>query len=103
MEWIPWTISGISLLFAVFTYVRNIIKDSKQNTADDAAKMDLINQGLIKANMKLDQTCQALTELRLDVRSLSSSLNEMDRRVTILERDVKTAFNRIDELKEEHK
>lgn len=100
MEWIPWTISGISLLFAVFTYVRNIIKDSKQNTADDAAKMDLINQGLIKANMKLDQTCQALTELRLDVRSLSSSLNEMDRRVTILERDVKTAFNRIDELKE---
>lgn len=100
MEWIPWTISGISLLFAVFTYVRNIIKDSKQNTAEDAAKMDLINQGLIKANMKLDQTCQALTELRLDVRSLSSSLNEMDRRVTILERDVKTAFNRIDELKE---
>ena len=100
MEWIPWTISGISLLFAVFTYVRNIIKDSKQDTADDAAKMDLINQGLIKANMKLDQTCQALTELRLDVRSLSSSLNEMDRRVTILERDVKTAFNRIDELKE---
>lgn len=100
MEWIPWTISGISLLFAVFTYVRNIIKDNKQNTAEDAAKMDLINQGLIKANMKLDQTCQALTELRLDVRSLSSSLNEMDRRVTILERDVKTAFNRIDELKE---
>lgn len=100
MEWIPWTISGVSLLFAVFTYVRNIIKDNKQNTADDAAKMDIINQGLIKANMKLDQTCQALTELRLDVRSLSSSLNEMDRRVTILERDVKTAFVRIDELKE---
>lgn len=100
MEWIPWTISGISLLFVVLTYVRNLIKDNKQNTADDAAKLDILNQGLIKANMKLDQTCQALTELRLDVRSLSSSLNEMDRRVTILERDVKTAFNRIDELKE---
>lgn len=100
MEWIPWTISGISLLFVVLTYVRNLVKDSKHDTAEDAAKMDLINQGLIKANMKLDQTCQALTELRLDVRSLSSSLNEMDRRVTILERDVKTAFNRIDELKE---
>lgn len=100
MEWIPWTISGISLLFAVFTYVRNIIKDSKQNTADDAAKMDLINQGLIKANMKLDQTCQALTELRLDVKALSNSINEVDRRVTILERDMKTAFIRIDELKE---
>lgn len=100
MEWIPWTISGISLLFVVLTYVRNLIKDNKQNTADDAAKLDILNQGLIKANMKLDQTCQALTELRLDVRSLSSSLNEMDRRVTILERDVKTAFVRIDELKE---
>lgn len=100
MEWIPWTISGVSLLFVVLTYVRNLIKDNKQNTADDAAKLDILNQGLIKANMKLDQTCQALTELRLDVRSLSSSLNEMDRRVTILERDVKTAFNLIDELKE---
>ena len=100
MEWIPWTISGVSLLFVVLTYVRNLIKDNKQNTADDAAKLDILNQGLIKANMKLDQTCQALTELRLDVRSLSSSLNEMDRRVTILERDVKTAFVRIDELKE---
>ena len=100
MEWIPWTISGVSLLFVVLTYVRNLIKDNKQNTADDAAKLDILNQGLIKANMKLDQTCQALTELRLDVRSLSSSLNEIDRRVTILERDVKTAFVRIDELKE---
>lgn len=103
MEWIPWTISGISLLFVVLTYVRNLVKDSKQTTADDAAKLDMLNQGLIKANMKLDQTCQALTELRLDVKALSSSINEVDRRVTILERDMKTAFVRIDELKEEHK
>lgn len=96
MEWIPWSISAVSLLFVVFTYVRNIIKDK----AEDNGKIETINQSLIKANMKLDTSCQNLSELRLDVRSLASNINEMDRRVTILERDVKTAFNRIDELRE---
>ena len=100
MEWIPWSISGISLLFVIFTYVRNLIKDNKQNIEQDASKMELINQGLIKANMKLDQTCQQINELRLDVKNLSSSINEVDRRVAVLERDMKTAFIRIDELKE---
>ena len=99
MEFIPWTISGVSLLFVIFTYVRTLIKDTKHQSEEDNSKIELINQSLIKANMKLDQTCQQLSELRLDVRNLSSSINEIDRRVTILERDVKTAFNKIDEIK----
>ena len=103
MEWIPWSISGASLLFVILTYVRTLIKDTKNQSEEDNSKIELINQSLIKANMKLDQTCQQLSELRLDVRNLSSSINEIDRRVTILERDVKTAFNKIDEIKSEVK
>ncbi len=99
MEWIPWSISGASLLFVILTYVRTLIKDTKHQSEEDNSKIEQINQSLIKANMKLDQTCQQLSELRLDVRNLSSSINEIDRRVTILERDVKTAFNKIDEIK----
>ena len=98
MDWIPWSISGASLLFVILTYVRTLIKDTKNQSEEDNSKIELINQSLIKANMKLDQTCQQLSELRLDVRNLSSSINEIDRRVTILERDVKTAFNKIDEI-----
>ena len=103
MDWIPWSISGVSLLFVILTYVRTLIKDTKHQSEEDNSKIDNINQSLIKANMKLDQTCQQLSELRLDVRNLSSSINEIDRRVTILERDVKTAFNKIDEIKSEVK
>ena len=103
MDWIPWSISGASLLFVILTYVRTLIKDTKNQSEEDNSKIEQINQSLIKANMKLDQTCQQLSELRLDVRNLSSSINEIDRRVTILERDVKTAFNKIDEIKSEVK
>lgn len=103
MEWIPWSISGASLLFVILTYVRTLIKDTRKQSEEDNSKIEQINQSLIKANMKLDQTCQQLSELRLDVRNLSSSINEIDRRVTILERDVKTAFNKIDEIKSEVK
>ena len=103
MDWIPWSISGVSLLFVIFTYVRTLIKDTRKQSEEDNSKIEQINQSLIKANMKLDQTCQQLSELRLDVRNLSSSINEIDRRVTILERDIKTAFNKIDEIKSEVK
>lgn len=103
MEWIPWSISGASLLFVILTYVRTLIKDTRKQSEEDNSKIEQINQSLIKANMKLDQTCKQLSELRLDVRNLSSSINEIDRRVTILERDVKTAFNKIDEIKSEVK
>ena len=101
MDWVPWSISGVSLLFVILTYVRTLIKDTRKQSEEDNSKIELINQSLIKANMKLDQTCQQLSELRLDVRNLSSSINEIDRRVTILERDIKTAFNKIDEIKSE--
>jgi len=100
MEWIPWTISAISLLVAVLSFIKNTQKDTKEKWAEDTNKIETINQSLIKANMKLDAACQSISELRLDIKSLSSSLNDIDRRVTILERDVKTAFMRIDELKE---
>ena len=103
MDWIPWSISGASLLFVILTYVRTLIKDTRKQSEEDNSKIEQINQSLIKANMKLDQTCQQLSELRLDVRNLSSSINEIDRRVTILERDIKTAFNKIDEIKSEVK
>ncbi len=100
MEWIPWSISAISLLVAVLSFIKNTQKDDRERIIEDAGKIETINQSLIKANMKLDASCQSLTELRLDVKALSQSINDMDRRVTILERDVKTAFIRIDELKE---
>lgn len=103
MEWIPWTISAVSLLIAFLTFMRNSNNDSRERLIEDNQKMDNINQSLIKVNMKLDQACNTINELRIDIKSLNTSVQDLDRRVTILERDLKTAFVRIDELRDDKK
>lgn len=103
MEWIPWTISAVSLLIAFLTFMRNTSNDSRERLIEDNQKMDNINQSLIKVNMKLDQACNTINELRIDIKSLNTSVQDLDRRVTILERDLKTAFTRIDELRDDKK
>jgi septal ring factor EnvC (AmiA/AmiB activator) len=103
MEWIPWTISAVSLLIAFLTFMRNTNNDSRERLIEDNQKMDNINQSLIKVNMKLDQACNTINELRIDIKSLNTSVQDLDRRVTILERDLKTAFTRIDELRDDKK
>jgi septal ring factor EnvC (AmiA/AmiB activator) len=103
MDWIPWTISAVSLLIAFLTFMRNTSNDSRERLIEDNQKMDNINQSLIKVNMKLDQACNTINELRIDIKSLNTSVQDLDRRVTILERDLKTAFVRIDELRDDRK
>ena len=96
MEWIPWSISAVACLFAVLTFIRNGMKDK----VAEAHQLESIKEGLLKANMKLDQVCAVQTEIRNDVKGLDAQLREMEKRVTVVERDLKTAFIRIDELKE---
>ncbi len=97
MEWIPVSISAGALLFAILTYIRNGTKDK----VAEAHSLETIKEGLLKANLKLDQVCTVQTEIRNDVKGLDAQLREMDKRVTVVERDLKTAFRRIDEIKEE--
>ena len=101
MEWIPWTISAISLLFVILTFVRTGTKDKLSAQKYETSQLELIKEGLLKANLKLDQVCTVQNEIRNDVKNLDSQLREMDRRVTVVERDLKTAFTKIDELREE--
>jgi len=96
---IPWGISFMSLLVAGLTFLKNGKKQSKEDVQKEEARFDGINQGLLKANMKLDQVCATTNETRSDIKSLNKDLSNLDRRLTILERDVKTAFNDIEELK----
>lgn len=49
--------------------------------------------------MKLDQVCSTTNETRSDIKSMNREIREMDTRVVALERDMKTAFNNIEELK----
>ena len=75
-------------------------KDKKQEILEDDAKLDGIKESLLKANMKLDQVCNVTNETRTDIKALNKDLADLDKEVVILKRDLKTAFSRIDELRE---
>jgi flagellar capping protein FliD len=74
-------------------------KDKNTEIMEDTEKFDSIEKSLLKANIKLDTVCSTTTETRADIKSLNTDLKNMDTRVVVLERDMKTAFNAIDELK----
>lgn len=67
---------------------------SEENTIDS------IKESLIKANIKLDSCCASLTNLSGDIKVLSNNVNEIDKRCTILERDLASAFKIIDNIRE---
>lgn len=95
---IPWAISGVSLLFVILTYVRNGNKDKVSQTKEEDSVMNGIKEGLLKANMKLDQVCSTTNETRTDIKSLNKDLQNLDLRVAMVEKDLKNAFHQIDEL-----
>lgn len=88
MEYIPWLISAGSLLFAILTYVRNGHKDDVS-----------LKEGILKANMKLDQVCATMNETRVDIKSMTKDIKDIDARVMLLENKIKVAFDEINELK----
>ena len=97
---IPWSISIIALIITIVTFAINRKKDLKTDYREEDAKFDGIKESLLKANIKLDQVCATTAETRTDIKALNKDIVEMDKRIAIVERDVKTAFLRIDELRE---
>lgn len=102
MDWtnlIPWSISLISLIVVIVTFVRNGKKDIKQEYVNDTAKFDGIKESLLKANMKLDQVCSTTNETRSDIKAMNEYLNAVEKRVSVLENTMQTVWVRFDELK----
>ena len=62
-------------------------------------KIDGIKESLLKVNMKLDQVCTTTTETRTDIKAMQNQFTEIDKRVVVLERDMKTLWNKVDEMK----
>ena len=93
LQFIPWLIALGSLIVAYKSYSHNVSKDSVD-------RIDGIKDGLFKANMKLDTVCQTTNETRTDIKSLNRDLVEVEKRVVALERDSKTLFNEVGEIKD---
>ena len=98
---IPWTISALSLLIVILTFFRAGDKQKKEDINEENSKFEGIKEGLIKANMKLDQVCATTNETRTDIKSLNLSLTEIDKRVCILESEMVDTKRKIGELENE--
>lgn len=90
---IPWFISLAMLVLNIVVFSTNRGDKVRQEDND-------VHTALLKLNMKCDQICTTTNETRSDIKAMDKDLRGLDSRVTVLERDVKTAFVKIDEIKE---
>lgn len=93
-------ISAIVCLLNIVAFIIARKKDSTDEVTQDLTKFDGIKESLIKVNMKLDQVCATTIETRADIKAMQNQYSEMDKRIVIIERDMKTLWNKIDELRE---
>ena len=96
---IPWGISAIALLITILSFARS----GKQGVQADEQRLEGIRESVLKANMKLDQVCATTNETRSDIKALNKDIQSLDIRISVVERDLKTAFAKIDEMRDDLK
>ena len=91
-------ISAVLCVINVSAFVIARKRESKTDTKEDINELTSIKESLLKVNMKLDQVCSTTTETRTDIKAIQNQFVEIDKRVVILERDMKTLWNKFDRL-----
>lgn len=86
-------IAGMSCLFVIINFVTGR-KDK------GSSQMDSMKESLLKLNMKTDQICATTNETRTDIKAMQKTINDLDKEIEVVKRDLQTAFIRIDELRE---
>ena len=99
-DYLPWLISLGGFIVALITLSRNGRKDRKAEYVEESSKIHEIEKSLTEINTKLDGLQTTMQETRDDVKSVSGNYQDLDKRVTTLENNLKTAWIRIDELKD---
>ena len=89
----------IAILGAVST-AYNLSASRKKSVQSEDSKMEEIRTSCLKANMKLDTACGQLNTISADVKSMQTQINQTEMKVAVIERDQKTTFTRVDELRE---
>lgn len=91
---------GISLLVSLVIFVRTITRDNRKDTEEDVKSKDEIKASLLKLNLMTDNINTTTNDIKADVKSLTKNVNDMDTRLVLVEREQKTMWSRIDEIKE---
>lgn len=85
-------VSVSSLLIATATFLTNRKKDIQQDS-----------QGVLKANMKLDQICATTNETRSDIKAINNQIQALTERQIKTEAEIRSIWKRIDEMRDEIK
>ena len=93
-------ISVISIVFVAITFAINRKKDDREEQSRSNKEMEGINKSLLELDLKLTQVCNTTSETRTDIKTMNNQLNEHGKQIAIMQNDLKTAFMRIDELRD---
>lgn len=90
---------------AFIALIVNVVVTVKNNSKKDAEDVAKANEGVVKANIKLDALCRDSSETRLDLKSMKSDIEKMtkkqmehDFRLGQIEKDLDSAWCRITKL-----
>lgn len=92
--------SGVMLIISMITFILTNVRQSKTTVKEHEKELAELQAGIFKANMKLDTVCATTNETRADIKAMNTTLVEHGEEIAVIKRDLKTAFNRIDEVRE---
>ena len=84
-------IAALSLSLSTYVAVRNNRKDDDKDIADKVARDTIIN-------CKLDEISSDVKDVKYDISTTRNKVEDIDKRLIIVEQSVKSAHHRIDRI-----
>lgn len=78
--------------------ITGVVKGIKKDTKDDVKDENSQNVRLAEFKVILESIKTSTDDTRLDVKEMNRNINDMNTRLVLVERDVKTAHERIDNI-----
>ena len=82
-------VSGVMMVIAIVTFIVNSVKDAKKSSAS-----------FTEISFTLQQLVTTTNDIKEKVEKMNESLNNHSKDIAVLQRDLQTAFIRIDELRD---
>lgn len=82
-------VSGVMMVVGVVTFIMNAVKEAKNSAAS-----------FTEISLSLQQLVNTTNDIKEKVERMNESLNNHSKDIAVLQRDLQTAFIRIDELRD---
>lgn len=82
-------VSSVMMVIGVVTFIMNAVKDAKKNTAS-----------FTEISFTLQQLVATTNDIKDKIEKMNQNLQDHSKDIAVLQRDLQTAFIRIDELRD---